>query len=76
MDNLNSNDYLDKTKLTLLNILSEVEAAPSVQIHTGQVDSALHPAPMDLEPAAEKDDEGEQPSSATPREHPPELATN
>ena len=76
MDNLNSNDYLDKTKLTLLNILGEVEAAPSVQIQTGQVDSALHPAPMDLEPAAEKDDEGEQPSSTTPREHPSELATN
>mmetsp|Transcript_28269 Transcript_28269/g.39976 ORF Transcript_28269/g.39976 Transcript_28269/m.39976 type:complete len:236 (-) Transcript_28269:411-1118(-) len=36
MENLNSPEYLDRTKIQLLEILREVEPAPSVQIQTGQ----------------------------------------
>jgi histone deacetylase 1/2 len=48
MENLNSNEYLEKTKHQLFDILSDIEPVPGVQIQTGQVESALHPRTMDL----------------------------
>jgi len=78
MENLNSREYLDKTKNQLLEILSHVEPAPSVQIQTGQVESALHPATMRVDESAAAD-EAENPDQRMTetgrKEHPAELAT-
>jgi len=49
MDNLNSGEYLDRTKIQLLDILRDLEPAPSTQIQTGGVESALHPKGKNLE---------------------------
>ena len=79
MDNLNSVAYLDKTKNQLLEILAEVEPAPGVQIQMGQVDSALHPAPMDVDESAAADeshDPNMPPMDTGRKEHPAELVTN
>lgn len=80
MENLNSPEYLDKTKQQLLDILSEVEPVPGVQIQTGQVESALHPPTLDLHRQsnmATGDDEGddgdETMRDAGRKEHPAEL---
>lgn len=43
MENLNSREYLDRTKIELLEILRDVEPVPGAQIQTGQVDSQLNP---------------------------------
>jgi histone deacetylase 1/2 len=43
MENLNSPEYLDRTKIQLLEILGDVEPVPGGQIQTGQVDSQLTP---------------------------------
>jgi len=79
MENLNSTQYLDKTKNQLLEILSHVEPAPSVQIQTGQVESALHPSTMQVDESAAAD-EAENPDARMTdtgrKEHPSELATN
>ena len=72
MDNLNDKKYLDQTKNKLLDILGQVQPAPSVQIQTGQVDSALHPQTMQVE---KPEDNPDQRTEAT-KEHPMELATN
>jgi histone deacetylase 1/2 len=79
MENLNSTTYLDNTKNQLLEILAEVEPAPGVQIQTGQVDSALHPATMDIDDSAandEADDPDMRVMDMGRKEHPAELATN
>ena len=79
MENLNSPEYLEKTKIQLLEILSGVEPAPSVQIQTGQVESALHPTTMRVDESAAAD-ETENPdvrmTDTGRKEHPAELATN
>lgn len=79
MENLNSVDYLEKTKNQLLEILSDVEPVPGVQIQTGQVESALHPATMAMDESAAAD-ETEDPDWRSMemgrKEHPAELATN
>ena len=49
MDNLNSGEYLDRTKIQLLEILRDLEPVPSTQIQTGGVESALHPKGKNLE---------------------------
>ena len=43
MENLNSREYLNKTKEQLLEILRGVEPVPSTQIVTGGVDSRIVP---------------------------------
>lgn len=72
MDNLNDKKYLDQTKNKLLDILGKVQAAPSVQIQTGQVDSALHPQTMQTEEPEENPDQRMEAG----KEHPMEMATN
>jgi histone deacetylase 1/2 len=59
MDNLNSQEYLDITKQRLMEILREIEPVPSVQIQTGQVESALHPRGLmrEVDHSIEQDDE-------------------
>ena len=79
MENFNSVAYLDKTKNQLLEILAKVEPAPGVQIQMGQVDSALHLAPMDVDERAAADeahDPDMRPTDTGCKEHPAELATN
>ena len=79
MENLNSPQYLEKTKNQLLEILSHVEPAPSVQIQTGQVESALHPATMQIDKSAaadEAENQDERMMDTGRKEHPAELATN
>jgi len=49
MENLNSPEYLEKTKEQLLNILSNVEPVPGTQIQTGQVESQLNPLGINME---------------------------
>jgi histone deacetylase 1/2 len=46
MDNLNSKEYLEKTQVYLMELLRDLEAAPSVQIQTGQPGTAQTPGPM------------------------------
>eukprot|EP00531_Pseudo-nitzschia_arenysensis_P010015 CAMPEP_0116123640 /NCGR_PEP_ID=MMETSP0329-20121206/4853_1 /TAXON_ID=697910 /ORGANISM="Pseudo-nitzschia arenysensis, Strain B593" /LENGTH=422 /DNA_ID=CAMNT_0003617563 /DNA_START=109 /DNA_END=1377 /DNA_ORIENTATION=+ len=48
MENLNSPEYLEKTKGQLLKILSNVEPVPGTQIQTGQVESQLNPRGMNM----------------------------
>mmetsp|Transcript_33718 Transcript_33718/g.40821 ORF Transcript_33718/g.40821 Transcript_33718/m.40821 type:complete len:462 (+) Transcript_33718:62-1447(+) len=43
MENLNSREYLDRTKVQLLEILREVEPVPGTQISTGGVESNMAP---------------------------------
>jgi histone deacetylase 1/2 len=86
MENLNSTEYLEKTKQQLLEILSDVEPVPGVQIQTGQVESALHPPTMDLHrhvgPEGDDDnnndmDDGndEKMRDVGRKDHPAELAS-
>lgn len=49
MENLNSLEYLEKTKIQLLEILGAVEPVPGAQIQTGQIDSQLNPRGIDME---------------------------
>jgi len=59
MDNLNSREYLERTKVQLLEILRDVEPVPGAQIQTGQVESALYPRGVNMEiddPAKDEDD--------------------
>jgi histone deacetylase 1/2 len=84
MENLNSDAYLEKTKNQLLEILSQVVHPVSAQIQTGQVESALHPATMQVDESAIRDDEmdknadqrAEDVATHRSKEHPAELATN
>mmetsp|Transcript_13876 Transcript_13876/g.19872 ORF Transcript_13876/g.19872 Transcript_13876/m.19872 type:complete len:426 (-) Transcript_13876:201-1478(-) len=43
MENLNSKEYLDRTKIQLLEMLREIEPVPGTQIQTGGVESNLNP---------------------------------
>lgn len=49
MENLNSPEYLEKTKNQLLDILGQVEPVPGTQIQTGQVDSQVNPRGVNME---------------------------
>ena len=49
MENLNSPEYLHKTRDQLLDILGQVEPVPGTQIQTGQVDSQLNPRSVEME---------------------------
>ncbi len=49
MENLNSPQYLEHTKIQLLEVLRDVEPVPGTQIQTGQVDSQLNPRAMNME---------------------------
>lgn len=49
MENYNSKDYLQKTTTHLLQLLKDIESAPSVQIQTGQPGTSTTPvATFDL----------------------------
>lgn len=79
MENLNSPEYLEKTKGQLLDILSEVEPVPGTQIQTGQVESQLNPRGVDMEvdnPSPEETDPDRRLSREDTgrKEHPAELA--
>jgi len=49
MENLNSREYLNRTKEQLIEILREVEPVPGTQIQTGQVESQLVPRGMNMD---------------------------
>lgn len=49
MDNLNSPEYLERTKIQLLQLLNNVEPVPSAQIQTGGVESQLNPRGINRE---------------------------
>lgn len=49
MENLNSKSYLERTKIQLLEILGNVEPAPSVQIQTGNTGTNINPATTTIE---------------------------
>jgi histone deacetylase 1/2 len=49
MENLNSPEYLEKTKIQLFEILGEIESVPGVPIQTGQVQSQLNPRSISME---------------------------
>lgn len=82
MENLNSPEYLEKTKNQLLEILRNVEPVPGTQIQTGQVESQLNPrsAAMEVETAYDAADDARDPDSRVMdeesgrKEHPAELA--
>jgi histone deacetylase 1/2 len=79
MDNLNSEDYLEKTKIQLLEILAQVEPVPGVQIQTGQIDSQTNPRSINMEidkPSANEADPDSRvgTNDTGKKEHPSELA--
>jgi histone deacetylase 1/2 len=79
MENLNSVEYLDRTKTQLLEILRDVEPVPGVQIQTGQVESQTNPRGMDMEVDNPGPDEGNPEQRVTRedtgrKEHQSELA--
>jgi histone deacetylase 1/2 len=89
MENLNSPEYLDKTKNQLLEILRGVEPVPGTQIQTGQVDSQTNPRGIEREVDADRvgpdeaadpdrraddDDRALEPGRRT--DHPSELASS
>jgi histone deacetylase 1/2 len=79
MDNLNSPEYLEKTKTQLLEILRDVEPVPGTQIQTGQVESQTNPRGVDTEvdtPGPEEGDADKRVShdDTGRKEHPSELA--
>jgi histone deacetylase 1/2 len=49
MENLNSKEYLEKTRNQLLEVLRGVEPVPGTQIQTGQVESQLNPRTFGME---------------------------
>ncbi len=49
MENLNSPQYLEQTKIQLMEVLRGVEPVPGGQIQTGQVESQLNPRGLDAE---------------------------
>tara|TARA_B110000305_G_C19182414_1_gene512608 strand:- start:185 stop:559 length:375 start_codon:yes stop_codon:yes gene_type:complete len=55
MENLNSQDYLERTKIQLLEILSNIEPVPSVQIETGQTGTNISPVAAAVEKAGGDD---------------------
>ena len=87
MENLNSREYLNRTKEQLIDILRQVEPVPGTQIETGQVDSALAPRGMSMEidePASKADGGNASPNNPDQRsddrsdgrkEHPAEMAS-
>ena len=84
MENLNSPEYLERTKIQLLEILREVEPVPGAQIQTGQVESQLNPRSYAMEtddPEPEDDDDNQDPNERITqndtgrKDHPSELAS-
>ena len=49
MENLNSPQYLEQTKIQIMEVLRGVEPVPGAQIQTGQVESQLNPRGMNME---------------------------
>jgi histone deacetylase 1/2 len=77
MENLNSPEYLERTKIQLLEILREVEPVPGAQIQTGQIDSQVNPRSslmMEEEDDDDEDDPDERHVREERKEHQSELA--
>ncbi|KAL3936643.1 MAG: hypothetical protein SGARI_002468 [Bacillariaceae sp.] len=77
MENLNSPEYLETTKNQLLDILSDVEPVPGVQIQTGQVESQLNPRGTNMEvdrPDPAEEGNPDQRVASERKEHSAELA--
>jgi histone deacetylase 1/2 len=82
MENLNSTEYLERTKIQLLEILRDVEPVPGTQIQTGQVESQLNPrgVMMEVDETGPEEDENHDPDTRISeedigrREHTAELA--
>ena len=68
MENLNSKEYLNRTKTQLIEILREVEPVPGTQIQTGQVESQLNPRGFGMEVDEPSKDEGGNAKSDNPDE--------
>jgi histone deacetylase 1/2 len=86
MDNLNSREYLTRTKEQLLGILRDVEPVPGTQIQTGQVESQLASRGMHMEiddpgageggdTGARHPDQRSDERSDGRKEHPAEMAS-
>lgn len=83
MENLNSPEYLNRTRNQLLEILGQVEPVPGTQIQTGQVESQLNPKGMEIDKdeeeeeaaAADQGDEKGDTDEDERKEHPAELAS-
>ena len=82
LENLNSAEYLERTKGQLLNILKDVEPVPGTQIQTGQVESQLAPRSFsrEVDHPDPDDDDNMDPDRRLSREdtgrkeHPSQLA--
>ena len=68
MENLNSMEYLNRTKAQLIDILREVEPVPGTQIQTGQVESQLNPRGLSVEIDEPSKDEGGNAKADNPDE--------
>ena len=74
MENLNTPKYLDKVKTDLLQILSEIEIAPSVQIQTGQTNNTT-PVGMDIVESEKEAEVGpDERKEGVGKEHQSEMA--
>merc|ERR1712194_877758 len=77
MENLNSKEYLESTKIQLLEILRGIDLVPGTQIQTGGVESALHPRglSMEIDSGMEIDEEKhDKREGIIQKEHPAEFA--
>ena len=74
MENLNTPAYLDKVKTDLLQILGEIEIAPSVQIQTGGTNNINPVSSMDLVETEKEAEVGDDQRNTAGKEHEAELA--
>lgn len=86
MENLNSKEYLNRTKIQLLDILGDIEPVPGVQIQTGQIQSQIAPRSINMEIDSSNSKDAGNGSSSNPdqrsdaradgrKEHPAEFAS-
>lgn len=75
MENLNSPEYLERTKIQLLEILREVEPVPGAQIQTGQVESQTNPPSALMVENEEEENIDKKPIREERKEHQSELAS-
>jgi histone deacetylase 1/2 len=74
MENLNSPEYLERTKIQLLEILRDVEPVPGAQIQTGQIESQTNPRNVLQDNESEEEDDPDQrPEREERKEHQSEL---
>ena len=74
MENLNTPQYLDKVKCDILQLLGDIELAPSVPIVTGQTGNQAPGSAMDVVTEKEEEVGEDERKDDVGKEHQSELA--